>query len=293
MTQKFLKLLLLVSCVIPVMVSAKKDECSKSSSARAQGDKKRSADLADMDGMDDKEDGSTRKPFTSLQVAGPLAVTGLASLNALNVKKGADFGADVGVDGNLYVDGGIVLDSCLMLTCTTAGQLLVNNIAVSSATGGAQLGQYGYVYSTATQTITASPAAGLAGTGAAVQFDNIGPVFPAPDLIDNEDGSYTVVVGGVYRIDYQVVGSPAADGTFDFELYLGALTAGQDAIPGTHIGQDSVLNAGSALVSGSAIVNLAPNSTISLQALQASGLVSDGSGDTGRVSASIAMEKIA
>jgi len=77
-----------------------------------------------------------KKPFNSLQVAGPAAVTGLTSLAALNVKNGADFGSDLAIDGNLYVDGGIVLDSCLVLTCTSAGTLLVNGQPITAGGGG-------------------------------------------------------------------------------------------------------------------------------------------------------------
>jgi len=101
MIQKFSKLFLLVSCVLPIGLYA-----------------------------------SSNKTFNSLQVAGPLAVTGLASVNKLNVKNGADFGGDVGIDGTLFVDNSIVLDSCLVLTCTWAGQLLVNGSPVATAAEG-------------------------------------------------------------------------------------------------------------------------------------------------------------
>jgi len=111
MTQNFFKLFVLISCSAPILAS----------------------DFSDITDISD-EVNISRKPFNSLQVAGSAIVTGLTSLNALNVKQGADFGGDVAVDGNMFVDGGIVLDSCLVLTCTSAGQLLVNGIAVSSST---------------------------------------------------------------------------------------------------------------------------------------------------------------
>jgi len=111
MTQRRINLLLLVFCFTPIVAY----------------------DFNDITDFTD-EINITRKPFNSLQVAGPAIVTGLTSLNALNVKQGADFGGDVVVDGNMFVDGGIVLDSCLVLTCTSAGQLLINGIAVSSST---------------------------------------------------------------------------------------------------------------------------------------------------------------
>jgi len=115
MTQKFFKLIVLVSYILPMQIYAEI-----------------SFDLADIS----DETNAVRKPFNSLQVAGPLAVTGLASLAALNVKNGADFGGDVAIDGNLYVDGGIVLDSCLVLTCTSAGTLLVNGQPITAGGGG-------------------------------------------------------------------------------------------------------------------------------------------------------------
>jgi len=115
MTQKFFKLIVLVSYILPMQIYAEI-----------------SFDLADIN----DEINIVRKPFNSLQVAGPLAVTGLASLAALNVKNGADFGSDVAVDGTLFVDGGIVLDSCLVLTCTSAGTLLVNGVPITAGGGG-------------------------------------------------------------------------------------------------------------------------------------------------------------
>jgi len=115
MTQKFFKLIVLVSYILPMQIYAEI-----------------SFDLADIS----DETNTVRKPFNSLQVAGPLAVTGLTSLNALNVKNGADFGSDVAIDGNLYADGGIVLDSCLVMTCTGGGVLLVNGQPITAGGGG-------------------------------------------------------------------------------------------------------------------------------------------------------------
>jgi len=113
------KLFLLITCFTPIFAS----------------------DLTDTTDFDEtnfsiytQNEAAQKKPFNSLQVAGPLAVAGLASVNKLNVKQGADFGADVAVDGTLFVDGGIVLDTCLVLTCTSAGQLLANGIPVGSVT---------------------------------------------------------------------------------------------------------------------------------------------------------------
>jgi len=239
MTQKFFKLLLLISCIIPVLASG--------------------MDFADVGDMDEAAPGH-RKPFTSLQVAGPLAVTGLASLNALNVKKGADFGADVGVDGNLYVDGNITLDSCLVLTCTSAGQLLVNNIALSSATGGAVLGQYAYVENIFPQSLS---------DATFLTFDNGDGAVSTAGLAIAENG-ITFSVPGIYDMEYSVLvevpGDPVITTTvqtFEFELVYENNAADTFAIPGSYYGQSIVPNftaniSEEAQIYGQVITNVTP-----------------------------------
>jgi len=217
MAQKFLKLLLLVSCVIPVFTF--------------------SMDLTDISDFADETNSQefVKKPFNSLQVAGPLAVTGLTSVNALNVKQGADFGGDVAVDGTLFVDGGIVLDSCLVMTCTSAGQLLVNGVPVGGSsfdsidvTGDAVIGgslslndgcvlltcttagqllvndvpvtpaaDFFYAYTTATP----SPSEGSAADYAVIQLSNVAPT-DNQWTIPGEPFGFQCPTTGVYEIAY-------------------------------------------------------------------------------------------
>jgi len=118
MTQKFLKpavakklwrgmLLLLVSSVIPIATSPVLRSVGQ---VRANNDEK-SVDFSDIADMGEDGQEATKKRFDSLQVSGTLAVGGLASINALNVKNGASFGGDVAVDGNLFVDGALIAQS--------------------------------------------------------------------------------------------------------------------------------------------------------------------------------------
>jgi len=117
MTQKLFKLFVLISCTLPIQIHASSKPFN---SLQVAGPAVASSYVGQ----------ATRKPLNSLQVAGPLTATGLTSVNGLNVKNGADFGGDVAADGTLFVDGGIVLDSCAVLTCDS-GQLLVNGIPVN------------------------------------------------------------------------------------------------------------------------------------------------------------------
>lgn len=155
---------------------------------------------------------ANNKQFDSLQVAGPVAVSGLASLNALNVKNGADFGGDVAVDGTLFVDGGIVLDSCLVLTCTSPGQLLVNDVPVSLATGGgggATGANYFYAYTAGVNQTTTTA------TYDPITLENF--TDPVPSGWTTPDGGATFVcpATGVYEFSYKALVSPAGSGGVD------------------------------------------------------------------------------
>jgi len=188
MTQK-ISLLILVFCVVPIEICA-----------------------------------SNSKPFNSLQVAGPAIVTGLASVNALNVKNGADFGGDVAVDGMLFVDGGMVLDSCLVLTCTTAGQLLVNGLPVvtgSAAFSGVSLIPFS---SGVINNGVFTSGSILMGFGNYVQ-DNSGDAartalaFTVPtegklyDLNVSVDGYYTSTAAGSLTFDFTLLVSHCDNGS--------------------------------------------------------------------------------
>lgn len=238
MTQKFMKLLLLVSFVIPVQVSAKA-QCGRP----APKQHKRSTLVADAALADhDVDPEKTRKSFTSVEVSGTLDVNGQTMVKSLIVEDSATVGNDLNVDGRLFADninglvtvkgsltvngpetinGAVVVNGTEVITgnvtigsATTPATVMINGCLSSSPSGGVALCQYANFYGNTSQTVeTATPVVPMALTS----------VNAAGAPLVNTAGTITGFVGGTYLITYMVTGAIGDTGTpgtaFDFTLY--------------------------------------------------------------------------
>lgn len=315
MTQKYMKLLLLVSCMVPMAATAKSD-CGKSVCGRPAPTKqqKRSVAMHDAALADQSvDDTATRKKYNSLEVENTLDVGGQAVVGSLIVEGSEQVGKDLAVDGTLYVErinGAVTLNGSLTVNGpeTVTGPVVIgsetNPVAVTingcnaaSLTGGVALCQYANFYGTATQTINAlDPRVKFSTTSVTT-----GGITNAPAT-----GVISGFLGGNYLITYMVTGVIDETGTppaeFEFALVKNASTTAPFA--GTVIAASdfslapAVAAVGSASVSnemqlsGQCVVTLAAGDTLELQ-----GVTFGTGGDYlleagGAVDVSITIEKI-
>jgi len=236
MTQKFMKLLLLVSCMVPMAVSAKSD-CSKSACSKPAPTKQHKRSVAAMNdaALADQavDDTATRKSFHDVAVNGDLDVSGQTMLRNLIVDGSESVSGDLGVDGRLFVEA---INGVVNLT----GSLSVNGIPLSSPTGGPALYQYAQFSNLAGGQVLS----GLSATTTDIVY------FDTPNTLNTSGITQTVsgagatqhstikiAVAGTYLVQYQVC---ADVGTLQqpltFAVFGGPVDPAATLIPGSEFG---------------------------------------------------------
>jgi len=197
MTQKFLKLLLLVSCVLPVQVSARVDQSKKAAPTKASASKKMHRSSPELAADADADEDATRaKMLTSLEVAGPGYIRDQLFVGSLTVENGESIGGDLSVNGRVFANGFILQNSPLFVP------------------------QYAFLYDSGGQSV---------GNNDDLTFNNGGLGVPyATPGISYSAGNITMSVPGIYSASYCVVvettdGTAATTYAFELGLTTGTL----------------------------------------------------------------------